>query len=59
LEVLSVAEELLHDAVKAKLDQLPEGQLVMLKLTIPSRDNLCADLIAHPRVPKVVALSGG
>ncbi len=55
----SAAEALLHDAIKAQLDQLPEGQLVMLKLTIPSTDNLYADLIAHPRVLKVVALSGG
>jgi fructose-bisphosphate aldolase class I len=53
------AEQLLHDALKAKLDALPAGQLVMLKLTIPNRDNLYADLIAHPRVLKVVALSGG
>jgi fructose-bisphosphate aldolase class I len=53
------AETLLHDAIKARLDQLPEGQLVMLKLTIPSKDNLYTDLIAHPRVLKVVALSGG
>jgi fructose-bisphosphate aldolase class I len=43
----------------AQLDKLPEGQLVMLKLTIPSRDNLYADCIRHPRVLKVVALSGG
>jgi fructose-bisphosphate aldolase class I len=55
----AAAEALLHDAIKAKLDQLPEGQLVMLKLTIPTKDNLYADLIAHPRVLKVVALSGG
>jgi fructose-bisphosphate aldolase class I len=53
------AEALLHDAIKAKLDRLPEGELVMLKLTIPNKDNLYADLIAHPRVLKVVALSGG
>jgi fructose-bisphosphate aldolase class I len=53
------AEELLKAALKARLDQLPEGQLVMLKLTIPSKDNLYADLITHPRVLKVVALSGG
>ena len=53
------AEELLKAALKAQLDQLPEGQLVMLKLTIPSKDNLYADLITHPRVLKVVALSGG
>ena len=53
------AEELLKAAIKAQLDKLPEGQLVMLKLTIPSKDNLYADLITHPRVLKVVALSGG
>ena len=53
------AEELLKAALKAQLDKLPEGQLVMLKLTIPSKDNLYADLITHPRVLKVVALSGG
>jgi fructose-bisphosphate aldolase class I len=55
----AAAEDLLKAAIKAKLDQLPDGQLVMLKLTIPSKDNLYADLIAHPRVLKVVALSGG
>jgi fructose-bisphosphate aldolase class I len=55
----AAAEDLLKAAIKAKLDQLPEGQLVMLKLTIPSKDNLYAELIAHPRVLKVVALSGG
>lgn len=55
----AAAEALLHDAIKAQLDRLPEGQMVMLKLTIPSKDNLYADLIAHPRVLKVVALSGG
>jgi fructose-bisphosphate aldolase class I len=55
----AAAESLLHDAIKAHLDKLPEGQLVMLKLTIPSKDNLYADLITHPRVLKVVALSGG
>ena len=53
------AEDLLKAAIKAQLDKLPEGQLVMLKLTIPSKDNLYADLITHPRVLKVVALSGG
>jgi len=53
------AEDLLKAAIKVQLDQLPEGQLVMLKLTIPSKDNLYADLITHPRVLKVVALSGG
>jgi fructose-bisphosphate aldolase class I len=53
------AEDLLKAEIKAQLDRLPEGQLVMLKLTIPSRDNLYADCIKHPRVLKVVALSGG
>jgi fructose-bisphosphate aldolase class I len=53
------AEDLLKAALKTQLDKLPEGQLVMLKLTIPSKDNLYADLITHPRVLKVVALSGG
>ncbi len=53
------AEDLLKAALKLELDQLPEGQLVMLKLTIPSKDDLYADLIKHPRVLKVVALSGG
>ena len=55
----AAAEELLKKAILGQLDKLPEGQLVMLKLTIPDRDNLYADLIAHPRVLKVVALSGG
>jgi fructose-bisphosphate aldolase class I len=53
------AEELLKAEIMAQLDKLPEGQLVMLKLTLPEVDNLYADCIAHPRVLKVVALSGG
>jgi fructose-bisphosphate aldolase class I len=53
------AEDLLKAAVAAQLDKLPEGQLVMLKLTIPDKDDLYADFIKHPRVLKVVALSGG
>ena len=55
----AAAEDLLKAAILAALGKLPEGQLVMLKLTIPTRDNLYADCIAHPRVLKVVALSGG
>jgi len=55
----AAAEDLLKSEIRAKLDALPDGQLVMLKLTIPSQDNLYADLIKHPRVLKVVALSGG
>ena len=53
------AEALLKAEIMAQLDTLPEGQLVMLKLTLPEVDNLYADCIAHPRVLKVVALSGG
>jgi fructose-bisphosphate aldolase class I len=53
------AEDLLKAELKANLDKLPEGQLVMLKLTIPTKDNLYADFVKHPRVLKVVALSGG
>ncbi len=55
----AAAEDLLKAALKARLDALPAGQQVMLKLTIPTQDNLYADLITHPRVLKVVALSGG
>lgn len=53
------AEELLKAALRKKLDELPEGQLVMLKLTLPEQDDLYADFVRHPRVLKVVALSGG
>ncbi|MGB5104118.1 MAG: fructose bisphosphate aldolase [Steroidobacteraceae bacterium] len=55
----AAAEDLLKAAIMRQLDALPEGQLVMLKLTIPDQDNLYADCIRHPRVLKVVALSGG
>jgi len=55
----AAAEDLLKTEVVRQLDALPDGQLVMLKLTIPSRDDLYADLVTHPHVLKVVALSGG
>lgn len=55
----AAAENLLKAAILRQLDALPAGQLVMLKLTIPDQDNLYADCIRHPRVLKVVALSGG
>jgi fructose-bisphosphate aldolase class I len=55
----AAAEDLLKAAVIASLDSLPEGQQVMLKLTLPNTDNLYAECIAHPRVLRVVALSGG
>jgi fructose-bisphosphate aldolase class I len=55
----ATAEDMLKSEIRSRLDALPAGQLVMLKLTIPTKDNLYADLITHPRVLKVVALSGG
>jgi fructose-bisphosphate aldolase class I len=53
------AEDLLKAAILAKLNALPADKKVMLKLTLPTQDNLYAELIAHPRVLRVVALSGG
>ena len=53
------AEELLKTAILEKLEQLPAGQLVMLKLTLPEQDNFYADFVKHPKVLRVVALSGG
>jgi fructose-bisphosphate aldolase class I len=53
------ADNLLLAALSAKLDEAPEDSQVMLKLTLPSEDNLYAPLIEHPRVLRVVALSGG
>jgi fructose-bisphosphate aldolase class I len=41
------------------LDKVPADQQVMLKLSLPSEDGFYSDVIAHPRVLKVVALSGG
>ena len=53
------AEKLLRAGLTARLDALDESTPVMLKLTLPSEDDFYADLIAHPRVVRVVALSGG
>jgi fructose-bisphosphate aldolase class I len=53
------AEALLKTAIKEKLDALPAGQWVMLKLTLPEQDDFYAELVSHPKVLKVVALSGG
>jgi fructose-bisphosphate aldolase class I len=53
------AEELLKAAILEKLNQLPQGQQVMLKLTLPAQDNFYADFVKHPKVLRVVALSGG
>ncbi|HEX6573246.1 MAG TPA: fructose bisphosphate aldolase [Steroidobacteraceae bacterium] len=53
------AEQLLKAAILEKLNTLPADKKVMLKLTLPTQDNLYAECIAHPRVLRVVALSGG
>ena len=53
------AESILRDALVAELDNLSPEQPVMLKLTIPNVDNFYADLVRHPRVVRLVALSGG
>ena len=53
------AEELLKASILKELNALKPDQLVMLKLTIPEKDNLYSDLIKHKNVLRVVALSGG
>jgi len=53
------AEDLLKAELLKALDEVPEGKSVMLKLTLPERDNHYAQCVEHPRVLKVVALSGG
>ena len=53
------AETILLAELTRKLDALPEARPVMLKLTLPSVPDLYATLSAHPRVVRVVALSGG
>jgi fructose-bisphosphate aldolase, class I len=53
------ADRLLVTAIREKLDALPDDRTVMLKLTLPDEDDLYTPLIEHPRVLRVVALSGG
>jgi fructose-bisphosphate aldolase class I len=53
------AEALLRDSIAGELDNLPSDQQVMLKLSLPSEDGFYQPLIEHPRVLRVVALSGG
>lgn len=53
------AEALLKASVLKHLDNLAADQLVMLKLTLPESANFYQDLVNHPKVLKVVALSGG
>ncbi|TMB26599.1 MAG: fructose bisphosphate aldolase [Deltaproteobacteria bacterium] len=53
------AEELLKSAILEELDRLPARQVVMLKITLPEKDDLYAGFVGHPKVVRVLALSGG
>jgi fructose-bisphosphate aldolase class I len=53
------AEEILKSSLVNHLNKLNENQIVMLKLSLPTKPNLYQELVNHPRVLKVVALSGG
>lgn len=53
------AEAILKQEIAAHLDTLSDSETVMLKLTIPTDDCLYVDLADHPKVLRVVALSGG
>jgi fructose-bisphosphate aldolase class I len=53
------AEALLRAGLLAGLEALPADQQVMFKLTLPEEDGFYSELVAHPKVLRVVALSGG
>jgi fructose-bisphosphate aldolase class I len=53
------AEALLKEALLEKLNRLPAGQQVLLKLTLPEQADFYADCVRHPKVVRVLALSGG
>jgi fructose-bisphosphate aldolase class I len=53
------AESLLKAALHEGLNKLPQDTLVMFKLTLPEQDDFYAEFVRHPKVLKVVALSGG
>ncbi len=55
----AVSEALLKEAILKQLALIPDDAAVMLKLSIPTVPNLYSELIQHPRVLRVVALSGG
>jgi fructose-bisphosphate aldolase class I len=55
----AAAEALLKQALLDQLASLTDDQVVMLKLTLPDQDDFYAELVHHPRVLRVVALSGG
>jgi len=52
-------ETLMRAAIERNLSELPEGQSVMLKLTLPEEDNFYEGLVNHEKILRVVALSGG
>ena len=53
------AEAFLKIFIVERLNRLPSGQLIFLKLTLPEQDDLYLDLVRHPKVARVLALSGG
>lgn len=55
----AAADDILRAAIMDQLNSLAADELVMLKLTLPEKDDLYADCIAHANVARVVALSGG
>src|SRR3546814_6949574 len=55
----AAGEAILRDEILRQLDALPDGQQVMLKLSLPVGPNAFKALVDHPKVLKVVALSGG
>ena len=55
----AAAEDMLHAAIMKHLNALGDDEIVMLKLTLPEKDDLYADCVAHANVARVVALSGG
>ncbi|NCF72762.1 MAG: fructose bisphosphate aldolase [Gammaproteobacteria bacterium] len=55
----AAAEDMLLAAIMKELNSLNEDEVVMLKLTLPEKDGLYAECVAHPNVARVVALSGG
>jgi fructose-bisphosphate aldolase, class I len=55
----AAAEILLRDALRDQINSLADEQVVMLKLTLPEEDGFYTELVQHPKVLRVVALSGG
>lgn len=53
------AEKIMKEEILKQLDKLTKDEIIMLKLSIPTEDNLFSELIKHPQVMRVVALSGG